>query len=133
MSEYYTIPTQQGWECPKCGAVMAPWQSYCVNCKGANKTITTPNTTPNTPPGTTGVDHWWITKPFISCDDTVPTQVTKPSISSEDLDKYGLRELLIHPEIKSPCIYFTQEYDRKVCYGTKEKDEVSCNGDTDKC
>lgn len=123
MSEYYTTPAQQGWVCPKCGAVMAPWQSYCVNCKGTNETITAPNTTPET-------DHWWVTKPFISCDDTVPAE--KITISSE-VDKYGLRESLIHPEIESPCTYLRQEYGRKVCYGTKEKDEVSCNGDTNKC
>lgn len=41
---------QQGWECPKCGAVMAPHVSCCVNCRG-NKgggtatTITNPMTT----------------------------------------------------------------------------------------
>lgn len=23
-----------GWECPKCGAVMAPHVSVCVNCSG---------------------------------------------------------------------------------------------------
>ena len=27
---------QQGWECPKCGAVMSPTTSCCVNCKGSN-------------------------------------------------------------------------------------------------
>lgn len=26
----------QGWECPKCGAVMSPTTSCCVNCKGNN-------------------------------------------------------------------------------------------------
>lgn len=26
---------QQGWECPKCGAVMSPTTSCCVNCRGA--------------------------------------------------------------------------------------------------
>lgn len=25
---------QQGWECPKCGAVMSPTTSVCVNCNG---------------------------------------------------------------------------------------------------
>lgn len=40
---------QQGWECPKCGAVMSPSTSCCVNCRG-NKgggiatTITDPMT-----------------------------------------------------------------------------------------
>lgn len=26
--------TLQGWECPKCHAVMGPFVSACVNCKG---------------------------------------------------------------------------------------------------
>ena len=26
----------QGWECPKCGAVMSPTTSCCVNCRGNN-------------------------------------------------------------------------------------------------
>jgi hypothetical protein len=25
---------QQGWECPKCGAVMSPTTACCVNCRG---------------------------------------------------------------------------------------------------
>lgn len=24
----------QGWECPKCGAVMSPTTNVCVNCNG---------------------------------------------------------------------------------------------------
>jgi hypothetical protein len=25
---------EKGWECPKCGAVMSPTTSVCVNCRG---------------------------------------------------------------------------------------------------
>lgn len=40
---------QQGWECPKCGAVMSPSTSCCVNCRGNKNggtatTITNPVT-----------------------------------------------------------------------------------------
>lgn len=39
---------QQGWQCPKCGAILAPHQDYCPFCKGGGttgtvlKTVTTP-------------------------------------------------------------------------------------------
>ena len=26
--------TQYGWKCPICGAVMSPWMSTCINCRG---------------------------------------------------------------------------------------------------
>lgn len=26
----------QGWECPKCGAVMGPHVNVCINCRGDN-------------------------------------------------------------------------------------------------
>ena len=36
---------QQGWQCPVCGAVMAPWCSSCINCTGhKNVTIGTGST-----------------------------------------------------------------------------------------
>lgn len=34
---------QQGWECPKCGAVMSPHTDCCVNCRG-NKGGSIPTT-----------------------------------------------------------------------------------------
>lgn len=36
----------QGWECPKCGAVMSPTTSVCVNCNGQQRiTVCTTNIT----------------------------------------------------------------------------------------
>lgn len=33
--EFVAVPTiPQGWECPKCGAVMNPNKEVCVNCTG---------------------------------------------------------------------------------------------------
>lgn len=31
---------QQGWICPRCGAVMSPNQPYCINCTKLNIKIT---------------------------------------------------------------------------------------------
>ena len=38
---------QQGWECPKCGAILAPHQNYCPFCSPSeygrsNWVVTTP-------------------------------------------------------------------------------------------
>ena len=29
-----------GWICPKCGAVMSPFEKHCINCKGDFNTYT---------------------------------------------------------------------------------------------
>lgn len=59
---------QQGWECPKCGAVMAPHVDCCVNCrgnKGGGTATTNPQaikvdwtgTDPMAKPSATGVEE----------------------------------------------------------------------------
>ena len=35
----YSIPPQQGWQCPVCGRVYAPWMSECSHC--GNSVVTT--------------------------------------------------------------------------------------------
>lgn len=34
--------TQKGWECPKCGKILAPWMPYCT-CNSMNNIYTTAN------------------------------------------------------------------------------------------
>lgn len=36
----------KGWECPKCGAVMSPMTSVCVNCRGFSEVTIKTNYTP---------------------------------------------------------------------------------------
>lgn len=38
----------KGWECPKCGAVMSPTTSCCVNCTGLYEVSIATNYTPAT-------------------------------------------------------------------------------------
>ena len=74
---------QQGWECPKCGAILAPNQNYCPFCsKKENDWITTIGT------GTQPFYGEWINKDNL----TPPTgQYTNPNpsitISSGDILK----------------------------------------------
>ena len=34
-------PAQQGWQCPVCRRVYAPWMASCLNCGGERQTIST--------------------------------------------------------------------------------------------
>jgi len=29
----YTLAPSQGWQCPACGGVYAPWMTKCTECK----------------------------------------------------------------------------------------------------
>lgn len=54
---------QQGWECPKCGAVMSPHTDCCVNCRGNGGVFVT---------GTT------IGNPPLTDDDSITTSTSSP-------------------------------------------------------
>ena len=47
MSYEFEMPTQQGWVCPQCGRVYAPWMSMCDYC--CRKTITVADRTSGMP------------------------------------------------------------------------------------
>lgn len=40
-----SLPIQYGWKCPSCGAVMAPWQNFCINCSGSHEPYCGPSIT----------------------------------------------------------------------------------------
>lgn len=40
------ITCQEGWQCPICKAVMAPWKPSCINCTGTPQ-LTITSTTPD--------------------------------------------------------------------------------------
>ena len=39
-----TTQMQEGWQCPICKAVMAPWKPSCINCTGIPQLTITPLT-----------------------------------------------------------------------------------------
>ena len=87
---------QQGWECPKCGAVMSPHTDCCVNCRG-NKggfSITTiGDPAPTTDNNWTGYPP--INDPSSACSSSSPLDppylLTKSSITEEDWEKAFLK------------------------------------------
>lgn len=53
--DYHTQP-QQGWECPRCGKINAPWISYC-DCPRNNYTVTWNSPLTTFDPNTTTVKY----------------------------------------------------------------------------
>lgn len=35
----FDLRPQYGWICPRCNAVMAPWQGQCLNCNPQTATV----------------------------------------------------------------------------------------------
>ena len=55
VNEYGVINTQQGWICPKCQRVYAPWVDKCQYCDGSTITNTPPTICPY---------QWWYINPI---------------------------------------------------------------------
>lgn len=79
---------EYGWKCPSCGAVMAPWQSSCINCTGKNQRpieyhTATPNitiqstTAPNTTTWANSLSNCITTDKTINCTLTAATAQDK--------------------------------------------------------
>lgn len=58
---YNPYKAEQGWECPRCGRINAPWVRQC-DCSRGNWTITTSDWTY---PSKGSHDEWW--KTYITC------------------------------------------------------------------
>ena len=55
----WTASSQQGWECPRCGKIWAPWISSCT-CKRSTTTTTT-TVTWDKAAIATPIDPWTVT------------------------------------------------------------------------
>ncbi len=88
----YNYNSAEGWRCPHCGAVMAPWQPSCINCTGKsqrpieyhtaapNITIQSgkTNATPNTITWASSLDN------CITTDKTINCTLTSNTITAQD-------------------------------------------------
>lgn len=52
------ISAPQGWECPVCHAVMAPWKQGCINCTGNHGTSFKMMWEANIPEGADDPNNW---------------------------------------------------------------------------
>jgi hypothetical protein len=73
---------QQGWECPKCGAVMSPYTNCCVNCRG-NKggSVSIATGSPLT------IDEWAKQQTSIAPSSICSTSPTESAVHSKEAPK----------------------------------------------
>ena len=88
---------QQGWECPKCGAILAPHQSYCPFCsKKESDWITTVGT------GTQPFYSEWIQKDNLTPPSAVQYINPNPSTAISLGDKLKVTDSCTHTSA-TPC------------------------------
>lgn len=68
--------TQQGWRCPSCGSVYAPWMAKCSTCPRGGKITFRYPTDPE-------CDHRWLPRTAgpttcVRCGATLPEVKAKP-------------------------------------------------------
>ena len=53
-----TMGNKQGWECPKCGRVYAPWVSTCFYCGDNFRSVTQTSVTQTTAKSLADLQDW---------------------------------------------------------------------------
>ena len=105
---------QQGWECPKCGAVMSPHTDCCVNCrgnKGGFSIITIGDPAPTTDNNWTGYPP--INDPSSTCSSSSPLHPPYVLTNEAPEAKYPTNKeiAMIPSRIKNDLIYKKIEAD----------------------
>lgn len=85
-----SLPIQYGWRCPSCGAVMAPWQSSCINCSGTYQPSCTPMITWGD--STKAPEPWW--NHVTCCDASKNSECTVTAWSSGNTTSNSLKNAL---------------------------------------
>ena len=74
---YNNYKAEQGWECPRCGRINAPWVRQC-DCSRNNWTVTW---TSDRPSWTGDSPEWWKGVTCDGCGDNCPDNVLNNSVT----------------------------------------------------